>query len=213
MGRPRNTALLPLLAPVAPKEARKAARPLCSMAQRDKLTTAWLLSLPGGQSSLTTPIFREGMAMALCLPSPACKDRVGERIGGAKVDLCGDRVLCEGLPGNGWVIRHDRTKMEIMRMLGWSGVVATCEVTGLFQHLIPPAARDRPGVKAQSHVMVPDYRIQLPSTTPGQLHNKRQDCPVVSSRLWLWTGCCARRRGWPRIGSFSGPLGSRGAAC
>ena len=54
-----------------------------------------------------------------------------------------------------------------MRMLSWSGIVATCEVTGLFQHLIPPAARDRPEVRNQSHVMVPDFRLQLPHTTPG----------------------------------------------
>ena len=145
----------------------RTARPVCSMKQRDKMTTAWLLALPSSQGSLTSPIFQEGLAMVLCLPSPACKDRVGERIGRGRVDLWGDRVKCEPLPGNSWVHRHDRTKAEIMRMLGWSGIVATCEVTGLFQHLIPAAAMDRPDVRNQSHIMVPDYRIQLPSTTPG----------------------------------------------
>ena len=54
-----------------------------------------------------------------------------------------------------------------MRMLGWSGIVASCEVGGIFQHLIPPAARDRPEIKNQSHVMIPDFRIQLPSSTPA----------------------------------------------
>ena len=45
------------------------ARPVCSMQQKDKLSTAWLLALPGAQSSLTSPIFKEGMAMVLCVPS------------------------------------------------------------------------------------------------------------------------------------------------
>ena len=143
------------------------ARPVCSMNQKDKLTTAWLLALPGAQSSLTTPIFKEGMAMVLCIPSPACKERVGEKIGSGRVDLWGDSVKCQPLPGGSWTIRHDRTKAELMRMLGWSGIVATCEVGGLFQHLIPPAARDRVEIKNQSHVMVPDFRIQLPSSTPA----------------------------------------------
>ena len=40
-----------------------------SMQQKDKLSTAWLLALPGAQSSLTSPIFKEGMAMVLCVPS------------------------------------------------------------------------------------------------------------------------------------------------
>ena len=91
--------------------------------------------------------------MVLCIPSPACKERVGEKIGSGRVDLWGDSVKCQPLPGGSWTIRHDRTKAELMRMLGWSGIVATCEVGGPFQHLIPPAARDRVEIKNQSHVM------------------------------------------------------------
>ena len=83
------------------------ARPVCSMNQKDKLSTAWLLALPGAQSSLTTPIFKEGMAMVLCIPSPACKERVGEKIGSGRVDLWGDSVKCQHLPGGSWTIRHD----------------------------------------------------------------------------------------------------------
>ena len=105
--------------------------------------------------------------MVVCVPSPACRDRLGERIGEGRVDLWGDTVKCQALPGGSWTIRHDRTKAEIMRMLGWSGIVASCEVAGLFQHLIPPVARDRLEIRNQSHVMVPDFRIQLPSTTPA----------------------------------------------
>ena len=147
--------------------ADQKARPVCSMKQKDKLTTAWLLALPGAQSSLTTPIFQEGIAMVLCVPSPACMIRVGEKIGNGRVDLWGDTVKCQHLPGGSWTIRHDRTKAELMRMLGWSGIVASCEVGGIFQHLIPPAARDRPEIKNHSHVMILDFRIQLPSSTPA----------------------------------------------
>ena len=52
-------------------------------------------------------------------------------------------------------------------MLSWSGITATCEVSGLFQHLIPTAVQDRPEVRCQSHVMIPDFLLQLPHTTTG----------------------------------------------
>ena len=81
------------------------------------------------------------MAMLLCIPSPACRDMVGEPVGTGKVDLFGDTVLCQNLPGDGWRIRHDRIKQEIVNMLGWTGMVATCEVWGLFKHLVPQDKR------------------------------------------------------------------------
>ena len=95
--------------------------------------------------------------MVLCLPSLVCRDRVGESVGTGKVDLFGDTVLCQKLPGDGWRIRHDRIKQEIMSMLGWSGVVATCEVWGLFKHLVPQDSLDREDVNKQRQVMIPDF--------------------------------------------------------
>ena len=68
------------------------ARPVSLNQQKDKMTTAWLLALPTPQGSISTPIFREGLAMVLALPSPACMDRVGQRIGGGRVDRWGDVV-------------------------------------------------------------------------------------------------------------------------
>ena len=53
---------------------------------RDKLSSAFLLSIPGPHTSLSTPVFREAMAMVLCLPSPACRDRVGQQVGSGRVD-------------------------------------------------------------------------------------------------------------------------------
>ena len=106
--------------------------------------------------------------MVLCLPSPACRDLVGERVGTGKVDLFGDSVLCQNLPGDGWRIRHDRIKQEIMSMMGWSGVVATCEVWGLFRHLVPQDRQGSEEINKQRQVMIPDFRIQLSSQQTGQ---------------------------------------------
>ena len=65
------------------------ARPCWSWPDRDKQTTAWLLTLTG----LTGPDFSEAAATQLCLPSPACSSRIGETIRGAKkIDLFGDNI-------------------------------------------------------------------------------------------------------------------------
>ena len=140
-------------------------RPVWSWPNRDKLSTAWLLSFPGPHTGLSKPVFREGMAMLLCIPSPACRDMVGERVGTGKVDLFGDTVLCQNLPGDGWRIRHDRIKQEIMCMMGWSGMTATCEVWGLFKHLVPMDRQGSEEIMKQRQVMIPDFRIQLSSQT------------------------------------------------
>ena len=52
-----------------------------------------------------------------------------------------------------------------MSLLGWSGVVATCEVWGLFKHLIPQNKQGSEEVNKQRQVMIPDCRIQLSSQT------------------------------------------------
>jgi hypothetical protein len=54
------------------------ARPVWSWRQRDKLSTAWLLALPLPHTALSTKEFSEAAAASLCLPSPACQDRVGD---------------------------------------------------------------------------------------------------------------------------------------
>ena len=160
-------------------------RPVWSWPNRDKLTTAWLLSFPGPHTGLSMPVFREGLAMVLCIPSPACRDMVGERVGNGKVDLFGDSVLCQNLPGDGWRIRHDRIKQEIMSMLGWSGVVATCKVWGLFKHLIPQNKQGSEEVNKQRQVMIPDFRIQLSSQT-GQSEARLAELKYRGSSRELW---------------------------
>ena len=121
-----------LLDKVVKEQPDKTVRPVWSWPIRDTLTSAWLLSFPGPHSGLSTPVFREGLAMILCLPSPACMHRVGERVGESRVDMFGNNVLCAALPGDGWRIRHDQIKSELMRLMKWAGMVVTCEVWGLF---------------------------------------------------------------------------------
>ena len=135
----------------------KLARPVWSWANRDKLTNAWLLSLPGPHTARSSPIFKEGLAMVLCLPSPPCVDRVGERIGDRKVDEFGDALRCKALAGGGWTIRHDRTKVEVRSMLDWSGILATCEVTGIWSPLLPQDALEREEVQRARQVIIPDF--------------------------------------------------------
>ena len=50
-------------------------------------------------------------------------------------------------------------------MLSWSGITATCEVWGLFKHLVPHDALERSEVDKQRQVMIPDFRVQLCSNT------------------------------------------------
>ena len=68
-------------------------RPVWSWLQRDKLSSAWLQSLPGPDSSLSSAEFSEAAAAALCMPSPACLEKLGQTIRRRQVvDLFGEAV-------------------------------------------------------------------------------------------------------------------------
>ena len=49
--------------------------------QFDKMSQAWLGALPGPMSDIPGPEFQQAMAWRLNLPSPACKDFIGQKIG------------------------------------------------------------------------------------------------------------------------------------
>lgn len=94
------------------------ARPVVAMDQKDKMTTSWLLALPTPQGSLSSPVFREGLAMVLSLPLPACMGKLRQVLGDGKVvDMWGDAVLCEAMAGVSWTVQQDKTKLELMRLL------------------------------------------------------------------------------------------------
>ena len=54
----------------------------------------------------------------LGLISPACRDKIGDRIGRSTVDLYGEKVMAAQLPGDTWRIHHDTVKSEINRLMG-----------------------------------------------------------------------------------------------
>ena len=57
------------------------ARPAWAWKQRDKISSSWLLALPGADSTLSNAEFVEAAATNLCLPSPPCMGRVDGRDG------------------------------------------------------------------------------------------------------------------------------------
>ena len=69
------------------QHADRRARPVMSWPQRDKLSSAWLLALPAGDTCLNSPVFAEAAAALLCLPSPACADRIGCEVGKRRVEM------------------------------------------------------------------------------------------------------------------------------
>ena len=126
--------------------------------------------------------------MVLCLPSPSCVNREGERVGNGRVDLFGDEVRCQNLPGGNWTTRHDRLKMELMTMFDWAGVTATCEAWGLFSHLVPQAAMAREEVRNQVEVMRPDFKLELRNQTSGQVESRVAELKFYCARGFYKSG-------------------------
>ena len=146
----------------------KSARPVRAYPQLDKLSTAWKLSLPGVTNGLSTPVFHEVMAMALCLPSPACQPILGQPLGhqGAVVGPFADELNCAFLTGDSWRHRHDLLKIALVNMCNEARLPVDCEVFGLFRDLIP-AELAGPGGELQHarqrNGLCPDFMLRLPS--------------------------------------------------
>ena len=139
------------------------ARHVWAWRQKDKISSAWLLALPGPDTSLTSAEFSEAAAASLCLPSPACVGRVGEVIGGnVKVDEYGDNVQASALPGDHWRLRHDNLKFLLYRLCVWAGLRVELEVFNLFSREIPQQGLARIDSARQRQSMVPDMKITLP---------------------------------------------------
>jgi hypothetical protein len=141
-------------------------RPCLAWSNRDKLATAWLQCLPG-PNGLNNQAFSEALALALCMPSPACQDRVGAQVGRSVVDIYGDKVLSTVMPGDHWRTRHDKIKLAIGSLCSWARLPVTTEVFGLFSHLIPAQALSRYERGRKRQALVPDFRIEMPSATGG----------------------------------------------
>ena len=166
-------------------------RPVWAWLQRDKLSSAWLQALPGPDSSLTSAEFAEASAAALCLPSPACKEKLGEKVTGRSVvDLYGDTVQSAQLPGDHWRRRHDRIKIRLYQLCQWAGVPCEMEVFNLFAGSIPQEGLNRMerGRKVQS--IVPDLRITLEveGNPVPSLHELKCISSSVTRYLPQWQG-------------------------
>ena len=155
-------------------------RPVWSWLQRDKLSAAWLQALPSPDTSLSSGEFSEAAAAVLCLPSPACADRLGQVVTGRKVvDLYGEEVLSTTLTGDHFRKRHDAFKMKLFRLCQWAGLSAEVEVFNLFSASIPQEGLNRMerGRKIQS--IVPDMRITIP--VEGNPVQRLHEIKIISS--------------------------------
>ena len=162
-----------------PKQDRSN-RPVWSWLQRDKLSSAWLQALPSPDSSLSSAEFSEAAAAALCIPSPACSERLGQVIRGTQVvDLFGETVQSTITTGDHYRKRHDAYKMRLFQMCQWAGLDAEVEVFNLFSASIPQEGLSRMerGRKIQS--IVPDMRISIP--VEGNLIPRLHELKLISS--------------------------------
>ena len=172
------------------RQADRQARPGTVFQNFDKISGAWLLSLPGPDTGLSSAVFSEAMAAHLCLPSPAVTAGgwVGKCTvrGGAVIDKFGDAIMCcKYLPGDTWRARHDTGKLAIVSECIDAKLVHDCEVYGLFADLIPAHAaaqgEDLEWGRARQG-LIPDFRMRLPD--PGGLTQTEEQmvCPTCISR-------------------------------
>ena len=155
-------------------------RPAWAWKQRDKISSAWLLALPGADSSLSNAEFAEAAASNLCLSSPACMQKLGDTVKGSKkVDRHGDIVQATPLPGDHWRQRHDMIKLIIYRLCIWAGVPCEMEVFNLFSGLIPQDGLARIDSNRQRQSIVPDLKITL--SNGGETRQVLHELKVISS--------------------------------
>ena len=136
--------------------------------QLDKLSTAGLLAFPGPHTRLSAEVLSEALCAHICLPSPSCRDRVGNAISrGVVVDEYGDKVISAALPGDTWRIKHDEVKRTIINLCVFSGLPVTCEVFNLFAHLIPQIGLSILERGRRRQALVPNFKITLRDPMEG----------------------------------------------
>ena len=148
--------------------------------QRDKLSSAWLLALPGGGDNLTNDEFTTFAAINLCIPPPACLEREGDVIKGrVRVDKHGDLVQSTAVPGDHWRKRHDSIKLSLYRLCLWAGLPSDMEVFNLFSRHIPQEGLARIESNRQRQGMIPDLRVVF--QTGGQQRTVLHEVKCISS--------------------------------
>lgn len=159
------------------------ARPVWSWPERDKLSSQWLLALPGHDSSLTSEEFTQCVETILCLPSTACAAKIGENVGKARVDKYGDSVVAEKVKGDGFRRRHDTVKNRIVSLHKWAGIKVKCEVFNLFLGLIPPQGLSRLEAGRKRQGLVPAFLVKEPAGKgeEGEEETVLAELKVISS--------------------------------
>lgn len=145
----------------------QSARPVLHNPQLDKISSAWVTALPSPESYIPSPAFAEGMCGYLCVPSPACRDLIGQKIGKETVDIWGDRVQSQTLVGDIYRHKHDSVKMKIFSLANECHLPATCEVFGIFAPCIPQRGLSRMERGRARQSIIPDFLFQLPHTIGG----------------------------------------------
>ena len=148
--------------------------------------------------------------MHLFLPSLACKEVVGQRVGtqGAIAGPFGDEIMCcNQLPGDSWRWRHDEVKLCIMKMCNDSKIRADAEVFGLFWDLIPAELTHQGGELQHARQRVgltPDLLLRLP--TPDGVTDRLGELKAMSAGVTRYppgkTEKQADRRGRELPGSY-----------
>ena len=152
-----------------------------SWRNRDKISTAFLLELPGPHNSWTSAEWGEALCLLMSLPSNSCRDlrNLGKPIGDRFVDLYGCQVLCATLPGGSWTRRHDRVKARLSSLAVYRGQGFVCEPYSLFSaHL-----RQQPLHRLQAHqarqALRPDFLFHLQSAG-GEMEQVIADVKTIS---------------------------------
>ena len=147
------------------------ARPVWALMQTDKLSTAWLLVLPGADSTLSAAEFTQCVQNMLFIPSKAVEHVVGLTVGNRKIDEYGDILTSAVMVGDGWRKRHDTMKNRMARMLKWANITHDIEVFGMFARYITQEGLSRMEEGRKRQGIVPDFKIAEPPTH-GKSHTE-----------------------------------------
>ena len=148
---------------------------------RDKISTAFLLELPGPHNSWSSAEWAEALCLLLSLPSNACTSarNLGQPIGNRYVDIYGCEVLCATLPGGSWTRRHDRVKACLSSLAVYCGLGFVCEPYSLFSAPL----QQRPLNRVQAHqarqALRPDFLFHLKSPA-GDVEQVIADVKTIS---------------------------------
>ena len=170
----------------------QSARPVLHFPQLDKVSSAWLSALPGPSTHIPSPAFSEAFCAYICVPSPACRDLIGQPIGRGFVDIWGDKVQSATLPGDHFRLKHDTNKMKIFSLANECRLPVTCEVFGCFAPCIPQEGLSRLERGRQRQSIIPDFKFELPNAL-GRVSTLAELKTIAFCQSYHFPG--ARKRG------------------